>query len=168
VLWVLNLLAAAVAPDDEWATVRNISTVFAVLASAGALALGFVNFRRARRLDKRDLFLRIHEALLAPEVVAGRRALYSITDQAQAAALVYQEEVLTQVYRALAMFDVLALYAENGWIDEKTVLDEWGNSLARSVTPADHFIKARYDSIQWHSWPHYRLLAQKASARPDH
>lgn len=64
------------------------------------------------------------------------------------------------------MFDVLALYVENGWIDEATVLDEWGNSLARSLAPAEHFIAARYETIQWHSWPHYRSLAEKARQRP--
>lgn len=141
---------------------RGFLTILALVVSAGALALGVVNFQRARRLDKRDLFLRMHEALLDPAVVAGRRALYDLRDTGQAAALVYKEETLTQVYRALAMFDVLALYVENGWIDEATVLDEWGNSLRRSIEPAEHFIAARYQTIQWHSWPHYRALAEKA------
>jgi hypothetical protein len=73
---------------------------------------------------------------------------------------------MTKVYRALAMFDVLALYAENGWIDERTVLDEWGNSLRNSVDPAQHFIAARYETVRWHSWPHYQALAAKAMAQP--
>lgn len=144
---------------------RDILTGLALVVSAGALVLGAINFRRARQLDKRDLFLRMHEALLEPSVVAGRRALYELKDKASAAALGRQEQSLTNVYRALAMFDVLALYVENGWIDEDTVLDEWGNSLRRSIEPAEHFIEARYETIQWHSWPHYRDLAIKARAR---
>lgn len=151
---------------DEMST-RDLLTVLAVLVSVGALALGLVNFTRARHLDKRDLFLKVHERLLEPDVVAGRRILYTLGSTQEAAALVYQEDRMTLVYRALAMFDVLALYAESGWIDEATVLDEWGNSLARSVEPAEHFIAARYESTQWHSWPHYRALAAKAQLRSE-
>ena len=64
------------------------------------------------------------------------------------------------------MFDILALYAEHGWINEDTVLDEWGNSLRNSIDPAAYFIAVRYDSVQWHSWPHYRALAAKAERAP--
>jgi hypothetical protein len=144
---------------------RDLLTTLAVLVSLGALGLGIVNFRRATRLDARDLFLKVHERLIEPDVVAGRRILYTLKTKEEAAALVYREEEMTKVYRALAMFDILALYTEHGWIDEDTVLDEWGNSLRNSVVPATHFIAARYDSVQWHSWPHYRALAEKAQRR---
>jgi len=160
-------LVALVAQADSGGgnAARDLFTVLAVLVSAGALWLGIVNYKRARRLDKRDLFLRIHEALIEPGVVEGRRLLYQIPDQATAAAMVYKPEKLTAVYRALAMFDVLAMYAENGWIDEDTVLDEWGHSLRWSVPFAERFIAARYETIKWHSWPHYKALADKATAR---
>lgn len=146
-------------------TLRDVLTGLAVLISVFALW-------RSRRLDKRDLFLRMHEALIDPEVVAGRRVLYTLDSREQAAALASQEEKQTQVYRALAMFDLLGLYVENNWISEKTVLEEWSNSLNRSIKHADHFINARYETVQWHSWPHYRKLAEKAtkvspSPQPD-
>lgn len=152
--------------NDGW-TVRDTFTALAFGASLGALLLGFSNYIRARRLDKRDLFLRMHEALLDPSVVAGRRALYRLTDEHRISALEHDEETLTLVYRALATFDVLGLYAERGWIDENTVLDEWGNSLTRSIEPAQRFIAGRYKTIQWHSWPHYVALAEKARAKNE-
>jgi hypothetical protein len=157
--WLTTASGAGTQPGTAF---RDGVTALALVVSAAALSLGMLNYRRARRLDKRDLFLRLHESLLDPDVVAGRRALYEIKDVPSAAALVYETGTLTQVYRALAMFDVLALYVENGWIDEATVLDEWGNSLSRSIEPSQHFIAARYQTIQWHSWPHYRRLAAKA------
>jgi hypothetical protein len=144
---------------------RDALTTLALFVSAGAFVLGVVNYRRARKLDKRDLFLKIHERLIDPDVVAGRRILYALRSKEQAAALVYREDDMTKVYRALAMFDVLALYAENGWIDEQTVLDEWGHSLRNSVDPAEYFIAARYETVRWHSWPHYQALAAKARAQ---
>ncbi|MCL3818554.1 hypothetical protein [Aeromicrobium wangtongii] len=142
-----------------------MGTVAALGISLLAFGLGCVNFARARRLDKRDLFLRMHESLLEPGVVAGRRALYAIRSADDARRLVHDEEKLTGVYRALATFDVLALYVDNKWIDEETVLEEWGNSLRRSIEPSRAFIDARYESIQWHSWPHFQDLAAKAAAR---
>jgi hypothetical protein len=145
---------------------RDLLTALAVLVSLGALGLGLINFQRAKRLDERDLFLKVHERLIEPDVVAGRRILYTLRSKEEAAALAYREEEMTKVYRALAMFDILALYAEQGWINEDTVLDEWGNSLRNSIRPAAHFIAARYDSVQWHSWPHYRALAAKAERAP--
>jgi hypothetical protein len=165
---LVNLLTLAAHKPGEWQRLWDDlqhTAVLALIVSALALSLGIVNFMRSRRLDKRDLFLRMHEALIAPDVVAGRRVLYTLTSKQQAAALVYQEDEESLVYRALAMFDVLAMYAENKWISEKTVLDEWGNSLSRSLAPAELFIEARYDTIQWHSWPHYKALAQKAKAQ---
>jgi hypothetical protein len=137
----------------------------ALLVSAGALLLGVVNHRRASKLHKRDLFLKLHERLIDPDVVAGRRILYTLQSKDEAAALVYREDDMTKAYRALAMFDVLALSAESGWVDEKTLLDEWGHSLRNSQAPAEHFIAARYETVRWHSWPHYQALAEKARTR---
>lgn len=55
-------------------TLGDALTAVALIVSGGALVLGIVNCRRANRLNRRDLFLRMHEALLEPSVVAGRRA----------------------------------------------------------------------------------------------
>ncbi len=60
------------------------------------------------------------------------------------------------------MFDVLAFYAESHWISEKTVLREWGHSLARSKQHADLFIAHRAKLVHANSWPHYQALARKA------
>jgi hypothetical protein len=150
---------AALAAESVWTPSLAVAFV--------ALAVAVASFWRAGRKDKRDLFLRIHEALIEPDVVAGRRALYKIRDKGYAKVLIHQEAEQTSVYRALAMFDVLGLYAEEGWVDEETVLKEWGNSLRRSWAPASLFIEARYETIRWHSWPHYERLAKKALDRAD-
>lgn len=137
--------------------------MLALFVSAGALILGVVNFLQAHRRDKRDLFLRLHETLVEPDVVAGRRALYKVKSEDDAEAVCGNEEISTRIYRALAMFDVLGLYVESRWIDERTVLREWSNSLVRSREPARLWIAKRYEGVQWHSWPHYTSLAEKAA-----
>ena len=154
--------AIAAAETDAEAIRSLISGVSAFLALC-ALALGIVNFRRAQTLDKRDLFLRLHETLVEPEAVAGRRALYSIKTSKDAELACMNEKTSSQIYRALAMFDVLALYVESHWVDEKTALKEWSNSLTRSREPAALWLEQRYMDVQWHSWPHYQALATKAA-----
>ncbi len=116
----------------------------------------------ARRLDKRDLFLKMHENLLDPSAVRGRRLLYRITAPEIADAIVADEDQQTDVYRALAGFDVLGLYVDRGWVDRWTVLEEWGNSLSLAVEPKALFIAAKYPGKKFHSWPHYDDLAREA------
>jgi hypothetical protein len=142
---------------------RNSITALGAIFSLAAVVLGVVNFRRARKLDKRDLFLRMHETMIQPDAVAGRRALYKITSPKDAETSCMNDVTSSQIYRALALFDVLALYVESGWIDEGTVLKEWSNSLARSQEPARLWIAARYKGVHWHSWPHYQSLAKMAA-----
>jgi hypothetical protein len=143
--------------------IRNTVAGVSAFLALCALALGMVNFQRAKKLDKRDLFLRLHEALVEPEVVAGRRALYKIKTTDGAAAACVDEQTSSRIYRALALFDVLALYVESKWIDEGTVLKEWSNSLVRSTEPAELWMAERYKGVEWHSWPHYQALASKAA-----
>jgi hypothetical protein len=141
---------------------RDLTALAALLISGGALVLSAINYKRARRLDERDLFLRMHESLLDPEVVAGRRLLYKITTRQAAEQTEYRPAEMTQIYRALAMYDLLGLYVENGWIDEATVIAEWGHSLARSVEPARTFIEWRKVRFGSHDWEHFTRLAAKA------
>lgn len=135
--------------------VRNIFTVVAVVLSVVALV-------RSSRLDRRDLFLRIHEMLLEPEVVKGRRRLYAIKDEYQARSVHEDPVDYTAVHRALALFDLLAKYADNGWIDERTALEEWGHSLVSAREPGRLFIDARSVHVNWRSWPDFERLAERA------
>jgi hypothetical protein len=127
-----------------------------------ALVFSGAAFFRSGRADKRDLFLRIHEMLLDPEVVRGRRRLYKITTREQAEHLHDNPDDYTRVHRALALFDLLAKYEHYGWIDERTALDEWADSLARAKPPAELFIAARAREVGVRSWPDFLDLAGRA------
>lgn len=135
---------------------RDVLTAVAVL-------LSFLAFYNSRRLDKRDLFLKMHENLLQELPMAGRRALGHITDRDHAALSVGNAQESTEVYRALAGFDVLGLYVERGWVNERTVLEEWADSLSKYRQPKTLWVEARYPGKQFHSWPHYDDLAARAT-----
>lgn len=130
-----------------------------------ALALGIVNLTRSIRNDKRDLFLKVHRELLDPDLIDGRRLLYQLTAPSKRGELLGASDSYTKMNRALAMFDVLALYVDYGWIRRETVLDEWSYSLAKSLEPALVFIRDRDESEDVWSWPHYRALAEAAVER---
>jgi hypothetical protein len=59
----------------------------------------------------------MHTELLDQVPMAGRRALRQIESADDAAHFANDPDGQTQVYRALALFDVLDLYVERGWDD---------------------------------------------------
>jgi hypothetical protein len=141
----------------------RLLTVIRDLLTAFALVLSVLAFLNSRRLDKRDLFLKMHENLLGELPMAGSRALGHIHDEASAILAVRDQEGSTAIYRALAGFDVLGLYVERGWVNERTVLEEWADSLSKYATPKRLWVEQRYPNKQFHSWPHDDDLADRAS-----
>lgn len=67
------------------------------------------------------------------------------------------------IYRALALFDVLGLYVEQGWADRWTVLDEWARSLSAYREPKRLWVAARWPQSSEARWPHYDRLASSAA-----
>ncbi len=160
------MLILVTAPDwlRSW-ELRDWLALCSALLAVAALMLGVVNYFHAQRRDKRDLFIRIHEELIKPDAAEGRRHLYTIKDPSDAVAIAGDQERSGAIYRALAMFDLLALYSESEWIDESQVLQEWGYSLRNTLDPANMWIAERYrDREEWHSWEHYQRLARAAKA----
>lgn len=131
------------------------------LTTAAIFLSGFALYRSGRA-DKRDLFLRIHEMLLEPEAVQGRRRLYRVETVEDARAIHAEQEVYTNVHRSLALFDLLAKYVRNGWIDERIALEEWGRSLTQARGPGLVFIEVRSEEVKWRSWPDFLDLAERA------
>ena len=127
-----------------------------------AVLLSLAAFYRSRRLDKRDLFLRMHTDLLDEIPMRGRRVLGTIFD-VNTATWAAREVPATEVYRALAMFDVLGLYVEQGWVDRWTVMEEWGRSLSAYREPKRLWVAARWPNNDEDRWPHYDLLAESAA-----
>lgn len=131
--------------------------------TAVALVVSLLALFRSYRQDKRDLFLRMHTDLLDEVPMRGRRVLGGIRNEAHAQQAVLDQDAQTAVYRALALFDVLGLYVEQGWADRWTVLDEWANSLSAYREPKRLWANVRWPHDNKPRWPHYDRLATQAA-----
>ena len=143
---------------------ENLRNVATPLVASAALGVSLYNLARARRQDRRDLFLKLHVRLTEPELQAGRRLLHarikSLEDAAHVAANDVQD--YDRMNRALAGFDVLGLYVSEGFVDRDLVLREWADSLHRIGPAAEAFIGYRSNGQEWALWPHFQQLRRDA------
>lgn len=140
------------------------------LALSGlALLVSAVTYRDRRRQDRRDLFLRVHERLVDPDIQHGRRLLYERVDSVSDAAHLreHEVEVYQLINRAVAMFDIFAMYVQRGYINRDVALEEWGHAFARFFTRAEPLIEDRVTDQSWTPWPHFRNFGGEAVAWHD-
>lgn len=135
-----------------------------LVLSTAALAISALTYRDRRTSDRRDLFLKMHERLVDPDLQEGRRLLYErVTSTSDAAQLrTDNKEEYQKINRALAMFDIFSMYVARGYIDRKVALEEWGHSLGRAYKQAGPFIEERASVQSWTPWPHFRRFGPEA------
>lgn len=141
------------------------------VAAATFGGLGFVlslyALLRGTRLNRRDLFLTLHEKLSTPEQVCGRRALREINSPEDVKRMLRKDpDKHGAVTSALAMLDILGLYVDRGYVSKDLALSEWGWVLAGLSRHADHVIeeRRRAGGVGRRQWPHFRSLALDAVA----
>lgn len=117
-----------------------------------------------QRQDKRDLFLRIHERLVDPDIQLGRRLLYDRVHSVKDAEYLSLHDAgdYQSINRAIAMFDIFAMYVHHDYIDRSVALEEWAHSFGRLWRQAQPFIEDRAQVQSWTSWPHFRKFGPVA------
>lgn len=111
-----------------------------------ALAIALASFFRTRLVDRRNMFVDLHTRLMEPDMVKARRDLYHLESLDDVQALHESEpERMTHLVRLFALYDLLGLYAERGWVRRRDVLAEWSHSLQRSRSHAAHVLRWRAD-----------------------
>jgi hypothetical protein len=142
--------------------------VVSLFISLAALAVSVVALVTKQRHDRRDLFLKMHERLIDPDLQSGRRILREQIMSAEDASDMRVCDVASYqlVGRALAMFDILGCYVLRGFIDEQLVLEEWGHTYAGVWTHGQHYVAERAvrENLTWSAWPHFQTFGEKASA----
>ncbi|WP_406191835.1 hypothetical protein OG331_47420 [Streptomyces sp. NBC_01017] len=132
--------------------------IISVASAAAAFVSGLVAFsayrfgkktheettQQAVELNKRDLFLSLHERLCSPDQIRGRRDIRTrgtgIPEVQQLRASTSGDDANAAV-GALAMLDTLGLYVDCKFVDENLVLTEWGYVLAELTEPAKYFVE---------------------------
>ncbi|MDX3522405.1 hypothetical protein [Streptomyces scabiei] len=134
---------------------------FAGLAiSIVALGISIFSLVDRKRLDKRDLTLKLHETLTSPELQAGRRIIFNLDREVSELG----QEEYQSVNRALATLDIAGFYCAKGYINEDDFLDLWSPSLAKLKQKALPFLEHRDAErpSDLPAWPYYRKLVDKA------
>ncbi|BDH07932.1 MULTISPECIES: hypothetical protein [Streptomyces] len=136
-----------------------------VVISVVAVVISVLSLYVARRKDRRDALLRLHESLISPELQHGRRALFLMHERGAGVAELSPEDYAV-VNRAFAAFDVVGLYCHKGYVSEKDILELWAVPLARMKHAGAEFLAYRDSQVAGMipTWPRYRRLADRAEA----
>jgi hypothetical protein len=143
-----------------------LSGVVAAVALRSSRATRKEAERQAKNLNKRDLFLALHEKLCAPDQLWGRRVLReqinSLEDAERLRASGHPDGQAAA--GALAMLDILSLYVDREYVEKELVLDEWGHVLADLKDSAAIFMRNRMMPNGRRPWRHYQDFVEKAVA----
>jgi hypothetical protein len=136
--------------------------VVSVVVSAAALAISLSTFVANRWRDKRDLFLRVHERLVAAEQQQARRLLHGLAEQGKRVED-YTDDEYALVNNALAALDVLGIYYKRRYVRRRDVLEIWATPILRLMPAAEPFLAHR-DSLGegGRTWPALRALTADA------
>ncbi|BCW41957.1 hypothetical protein StoSoilB3_34920 [Arthrobacter sp. StoSoilB3] len=134
----------------DWATIY-VTTL--------ALFVSIAAFVHNRRKSTRDAFLAIHEKMFDLEIQEGRGILFEKISTLDDAKRMRKEdpESFRKVNRAIAMWDVLAMYVNRGYLPKQIVMEEWGRNLAKYRKRVLIF-----GEVRGKRWEHYEKLSKEA------
>ncbi|MGW0946691.1 hypothetical protein ACWD4O_29675 [Streptomyces sp. NPDC002623] len=136
-----------------------------IVISIVALLVSGVAVLYTTRTDKRDVFLRLHETLISPELQRGRKVLFDLYRR-QGAVEDLGPLDCELANRVLAALDVAGYYCEKKYVDEEDFLELWAPALGRLKYAAALFVEHRDGMFPGMPvWPRYMRLANRAEAR---
>ena len=103
--------------------------MFGTVISLVALGLSVFVLVDSRRLDRRDLLLKLHEQLNTKDRSIGRRLVYQLASQPVES---WAADQFDQVNDALAYYDVIGMYVELGYVRKDDVLRLWAEPAYRA------------------------------------
>lgn len=157
------LVGAWAKPDPNVGFKDWLTVILAGAALTVSLTALTFNWLKA----KQDTYLSIHDKLVAVDLQEGRRLLFTkIKSSADADNLLKDDpQSYQKINRALAMYDVLALYVRRRYIFKSWVMEEWGPGLANARTPGKHFIAHRTSQGVPSTWKNFDSLSLEARTR---
>src|SRR4051812_42018121 len=96
--------------------------MFSAITSIAALGISIFVLFETRRRDRRDLLLRIHEQLIGDDPQRGRHLLFQLGDRPVQE---LPDDDFRCINRALARYDVLGMYMEQGHVRKGDVMRLW-------------------------------------------
>ena len=142
-------------------------SAISIAISVTALTFSIFAWQLSRLKDKRDLYLQLHERLIASDLRRGRSDLADRACTPEGAESLVgdrKSDDYERVCRALSMLDLAALYVEQRYINRKMFEREWGDIYASLRENAVEFIAARKQGDPQYSiweWEHFMTLANR-------
>lgn len=130
------------------------------MVASAALATALLTYAFNLRKSKTDLFISIHEKLIAPETQEGRKHLKAISSFSAVEELKRKGRFAT-VNSALALYETLAMYASRGSISDKDLDATWGRAIHERQDQIRVFIDYREEEDGYRSWPNLTKLVDR-------
>lgn len=134
--------------------------VIAIAVAVIAVGLSLATVLIQRRQQRRHAFQQIHDVLMTPEHQRGRWLMWDIADVGRLPATGSADYYL--VNRTLGMLDLLAIYARNGVVPRRWVLEIWHHPLQQMATAVTLLVDDRVAVANWRPWPQLGWLIQQA------
>ncbi|MEU5929317.1 hypothetical protein ABZ817_38330 [Streptomyces antimycoticus] len=149
----------------------DVLAVLSLVIAGGALGWSIRTYRASIKLNRRDLFLSLHEQLSRPDRMRGRSILREEITSVPDAEAIRQSRPgdYELVMSAIIMLDILGLYVKKNYVRKDLVLEEWGWLYGRCFDHGQHVINER----QWYGpdrrtrapWINFVELGKEASER---
>lgn len=146
----------------------NYGLVVPVVAAgiaASALVVTSLTYMFNWRKSKTDLFIAVHEKLIAPEVQSGRKILADKVSGVMSVRLLSDHE-FESANRSLALYDTLAMYSRRGSVIPADVEETWGLAMRMRSDQIRDFITYRALKDEYHSWPHLTAMLNDLENNP--
>lgn len=138
-----------------------METILPIVVSAVALAFSFYTFLAGRKQDRRDVMLKMHELLISDDLQRGRFLLFEkVVDEASVRALTGQD--YRDINRAIATYNLLGLYVEKEYVNERDVMSVWARSIYRCWIAGQPFLLQREHDQGYKPAIYLERLAEKA------
>ncbi|HEX5401197.1 MAG TPA: hypothetical protein VFX16_02720 [Pseudonocardiaceae bacterium] len=147
-------------------------TAVTLAISLTALVFSVFVFSYSRYGGRRDLLLKIHDQLLAPDRQHGRRVLFEMHEEGRRADDLTPDEFLA-VNHALASLDMLGYLFSRRYVSRRDVVSLWGTTALRACQAAQDtgLLAMRDAQNRLPVWPYLRDLATSMvehKGRPVH
>ena len=140
-----------------------MSAAISVTLSIIALGFSLYVFIDARKRDRRDIFLKLHDLLLSDDAMRGRQLLYEkITDENSVEQITHDE--YRDIHRAIGMLNALAYHMKRGYVNEADVMGMWGEALYRACLAARPVLAHREHRTGYRPWIHLEYLERRTHA----
>ncbi|WP_152513454.1 hypothetical protein [Nocardiopsis baichengensis] len=136
-------------------------SLIAIITSIAAAATSILAFIYSRKIDKRELFLRLHHQMTQLDAQKGRRLLH----QAKKRGRMPIDKERDLINHAMALLDIVGFYQEKGHIKEREVMKLWGATFLQLEEAGKWFIKRRTIEENRHGqdlWPFFKDMCDNA------